>query len=224
MIEPMGQRIRSIRKSKGLSMEEFGKLFDPPASKGVVSNWENNYNKPNNERVKKISEIGNISVEELQYGDERSYINPLIINIADKQYNLAIEDDQEMINYIFDSLDYYSYDSDEESLYSENKKIFDNILLYPFDMDSEGLIQISTLDLFHTMNKIKELTDERKDALSKEEITDIEHTKDLILEILQQAYYDIEGIKTDPKYSSILKKQKEMAENANKEIFDPKHD
>ena len=35
----LGQRIKSVRKAKGLTLEEFGKLFDSPASRGVVSNW-----------------------------------------------------------------------------------------------------------------------------------------------------------------------------------------
>ncbi|MGO1356293.1 helix-turn-helix domain-containing protein [Alkalibacterium gilvum] len=72
MKKEIGYKIRQIRKrqngGKGLSMEEFGKLFDPPASKGVVSNWENNYNYPNEKRLKKLAELGGISVQNLLYG------------------------------------------------------------------------------------------------------------------------------------------------------------
>lgn len=64
----IGSRIKRIRKNLGLSMEEFGKLFSPKASKGVVSNWENGYNKPNNERLKKIAELGNVSIDYLLHG------------------------------------------------------------------------------------------------------------------------------------------------------------
>lgn len=224
----IGERINLVRKNLGLTMEEFGELFSPPANKSNVSRWEKDKALPNNERLKEIAKIGNISVEELIYGDERYYINPLIVNIAANQYNLAIEDDQDMINHIFNRLDSYSYDSTEEELYSENKEIFDNILLYPFAMDSEGLVKTTTLDLFHSMNKIKEFTEERKDAISKEEYKDLQHTCDLILEILQQAYYDIEGLKIDPQFSSVLKFQAELEQeidqHANSEILDPKHD
>lgn len=58
-----GFKIRQVRQDLGLSMEEFGKLFNPPASKGVVSNWENGYNKPNNERLKRLSEISKKPIE-----------------------------------------------------------------------------------------------------------------------------------------------------------------
>ncbi|MGX7091565.1 helix-turn-helix domain-containing protein [Hutsoniella sourekii] len=63
----IGHKIREIRKSLPgkLSMEEFGKLFDPPASKGVVSNWENNYNYPSEERLKLIAELGETTIDEI---------------------------------------------------------------------------------------------------------------------------------------------------------------
>ncbi|OFK62562.1 hypothetical protein HMPREF2811_02575 [Globicatella sp. HMSC072A10] len=70
MKRKIGYKIKEIRMSlpDKPSMEEFGKLFDPPASKGVVSNWENDYNYPNESRLKQIAKLGNISVYELLYG------------------------------------------------------------------------------------------------------------------------------------------------------------
>lgn len=61
-------RIRKIRQNLGLTMKEFGEKFTPVASKGVVSNWENGYNFPNNERLKKIAELGNVTVDYLLDG------------------------------------------------------------------------------------------------------------------------------------------------------------
>ena len=61
-------RIRKIRQNLGLTMEDFGKKFTPVASKGVVSNWENGYNFPNNERIKRIAELGNVTVDYLLEG------------------------------------------------------------------------------------------------------------------------------------------------------------
>lgn len=61
----VGLRIRNIRHSLGLTMEDFGNKLTPKASKGVVSNWENNYNLPNNKRLKQISELGGMTVQEL---------------------------------------------------------------------------------------------------------------------------------------------------------------
>lgn len=70
MKRKIGHKIKEIRMSlpDKPSMEEFGKLFNPPASKGVVSNWENDYNYPNESRLKQLAKLGNISVYELLYG------------------------------------------------------------------------------------------------------------------------------------------------------------
>lgn len=63
----LGDRIRSLRKSKGLTMEEFGKLFD--ASKSIVSRWERNISEPNAKRLKHIAKLAGVSVDELLYGE-----------------------------------------------------------------------------------------------------------------------------------------------------------
>lgn len=66
----VGKRIRSIRNQLGMTTDVFGKLFNTPASKGTVSKWENGHYLPNNERLKQIAKIGEISVDELLYGEK----------------------------------------------------------------------------------------------------------------------------------------------------------
>lgn len=68
----LNERIKMIRVKKGLTMEEFGKQV-LGANKSIVSKWEKGLTVPNNERLVKIAELGNISVSELLYG-----INPEI--------------------------------------------------------------------------------------------------------------------------------------------------
>ncbi len=63
----LGQRIKSIRLDKGMTLEEFGKLFG--ASKSSVLGWESGRNAPNKERLKTIAKLGNVSTERLLYGD-----------------------------------------------------------------------------------------------------------------------------------------------------------
>lgn len=72
--QAIGNRIKSIRKNLGLTTEKFANYFDPPASKGTISKWENGHYLPNNERLKIIASLGNISVDELLYGtvDEKA--------------------------------------------------------------------------------------------------------------------------------------------------------
>ena len=70
----IGLKIKEIRLSMGLTMEDFGQMFDPPASKGVVSNWENFYNYPTMGRLERIAELGDIHILELMNGrDYRKY-------------------------------------------------------------------------------------------------------------------------------------------------------
>lgn len=62
-LDTLGARIKAIRISKGLTMEEFANLLG--ATKGNVSIWEANKSQPNNSRLKKIAEMANISADEL---------------------------------------------------------------------------------------------------------------------------------------------------------------
>lgn len=69
----VGKRIRNIRQQLGLSMEGFAARIDDKAKSGTVSNWETGKNLPNNERLKRISELGNVSLSYLLEG--RKYID-----------------------------------------------------------------------------------------------------------------------------------------------------
>lgn len=64
----VGLRIKKIRKKEGKTLEEFGELFSPPASKSIVSRWENGKSIPNVKRLQRLSEIANCSVDEILYG------------------------------------------------------------------------------------------------------------------------------------------------------------
>ena len=59
----MNERIKAARKVLGLTMEQFGKLFN--TSKGTVNNWEKGRNLPNKENLVIISEMGGQSITEL---------------------------------------------------------------------------------------------------------------------------------------------------------------
>lgn len=67
-LKEVGRRIKAIRQDRGFSQQEFGEKLTN-ANKSLVSRWENGKNLPNNERLKSIAEIGDMTVEELLYGD-----------------------------------------------------------------------------------------------------------------------------------------------------------
>lgn len=64
----IGSRIKKIRLEKGMTLEEFGKLFD--TSKSNVSMWEKGRSLPNPERMKQIAKIGDTTISELIKIDE----------------------------------------------------------------------------------------------------------------------------------------------------------
>ena len=67
----VGLRIKQLRLNKGYTLEEFGKLFG--ASKGNIQQWENGKSLPNKDRIKQISKLADITVNELLYGTIDSY-------------------------------------------------------------------------------------------------------------------------------------------------------
>ena len=70
----LGQRIKAIRLDKGMTLEEFGKLFG--TSKSIVSRWESGISSPNPERLKTIAKVGDMTVGQLLYGEQgQSYYN-----------------------------------------------------------------------------------------------------------------------------------------------------
>lgn len=113
----VGYRISSIRKDLGLNQEDFGKRISD-AHKSLVSKWEKGQSLPNNERLKKIAEIGGISVNELLYGDFESYCYGIFDTVnVDKGYNhnrfdFLIDPDKKRAFYakVFEYVKEYRYD------------------------------------------------------------------------------------------------------------------
>lgn len=87
----LGQKIKELRMNKGLTMEEFGKLFD--ASKSIVSRWERDISVPNEKRLKHIAKLANKSVSELIYGVPSANTIKQLIKYLEKQEEIFNEYD-----------------------------------------------------------------------------------------------------------------------------------
>ncbi|GKS53948.1 helix-turn-helix domain-containing protein [Enterococcus mundtii] len=74
--QKIGQRIKKIRTSLGLNMEEFGEKLG--TSKGAVNNWEKGKNLPNAKRLSQITQLGVMTKNELMYGSVSDVIKELI--------------------------------------------------------------------------------------------------------------------------------------------------
>ncbi|MBA8777666.1 helix-turn-helix transcriptional regulator [Staphylococcus schleiferi subsp. coagulans] len=64
----LGEKIKEHRINLGETMAEFGQRFN--AKSGVVSNWENDVQKPNVKRLKIIANEMGVTVSELLGSDK----------------------------------------------------------------------------------------------------------------------------------------------------------
>ena len=104
----IGSRIKFIRNELGLTMKEFGQKFSPPASDSIVSRWERGISLPNNERLKIISELGNISIFYLTTGKKTYSDMPIeerkeTIKFDEGTYEKILEKNRTIVkNYLTD--------------------------------------------------------------------------------------------------------------------------
>lgn len=126
----IGNRIRKIRTSLQMDQKQFSEIINTTVS--ALSNWENGRNKPNMEKLKRIAQLADISVEELLYGNIlRHYFNEhwtqLIKNedTAKDYYNINqkefkyIQSSQEKIydNFYNNALEYGYSDNNNDNFY-----------------------------------------------------------------------------------------------------------
>ena len=71
----VGKRIQAIRFNMEYTLEEFGGLFN--ASKSNACCWEKGTSLPNKKRLNKIAQLGNLTVNELLYGNNENDIQEL---------------------------------------------------------------------------------------------------------------------------------------------------
>lgn len=67
----LGKKIKTIRLERGLNMREFGEKINN-SSDSLVSRWEKGHSIPRQDRLKKIADFANITVEELMQETEES--------------------------------------------------------------------------------------------------------------------------------------------------------
>ena len=89
----VGSRIKQIRLNKGYTLENFGKLFG--ASRGNVQAWEYGTSLPNKERIKNISKIADITVNELLYGSIDEFLDNNLQDLLEYQEGSTISSPEE---------------------------------------------------------------------------------------------------------------------------------
>lgn len=87
--EIVGNRIKTIRRNLGLTMEQFGSELG--TTKAVVNNWEKGRNLPNKANLLLIANIARTKVETLLSEKEPSMIQLMIEGFEATCYELSDE-------------------------------------------------------------------------------------------------------------------------------------
>jgi len=177
----VGRRIEFIRKEKGMTLEEFGNLFN--ATKGNVSLWQKGSSLPSNERLVQIAKISGRTVEQILYGfDYGSRIQQIIRNspsINNNNYKTYYEELTvryfEKINYLYPTeeevikkyLDIVKTRKNELTLNSMVDSLGNNI--DAIDQHYQGFIN-TNMDDINKLNTehLQELSDNINEAVVKQ--------------------------------------------------------
>lgn len=177
----LGKRIKSIRIKYGLTQKEFGKLFENKeknenkANKGIVSAWERGASVPSPERLKKIAELGEMSVDELLYGSIPDYISNVIhTSKSNKIIDTTIIN--AVVNYYMDGgISPYSDDERINELYNNLLGILSEIDYEEIEIDNFENIEMYDLSVL-----LKRLKDEISEMIYFEELPKDERTASVL--------------------------------------------
>lgn len=154
----VGNRIKSIRLSYGWTLKQFSTEIsrllsdDKEIAEGIISRWENGISLPNRERMKAISRLGKMTVDELLYGSFKDNIVSLLI-----MFEIMLKNDKSVPTELHDSIlkslknryidsngnlieDWYYYDSLEDLIKSFNDYGFRII-----EMAKQGTLKEETI-------------------------------------------------------------------------------
>lgn len=160
----LGNRIKNLRISLKMNQKQFSDCLNTKVS--TLSNWENGRNKPNMEKLSKIAELANVSIEELLGNPKRDYalkhsrkILDDLISLGDPfpefpQATFTKKYYDELIYLVKDSIE--TYDLDKYSN-EEIEEITDNIvgdLILQTPKNTRELLFKITMSLEHTIDKI----------------------------------------------------------------------
>lgn len=193
----VGQKIKNIRLEKGMTLEEFGKMFG--ASKSNVRSWEIGTNLPNPERLKIIAKIADISIDELLYGSFTQRLG----NILSKTLN----ENEKYKNLNFSTL--YKY-IQKQAVSSELSNIeielfVKSVLDDWVEKEKEKGITLSRedcellVDRFNTVNiivqnhleEMKHTNVDKKAPLTEKELKNLEQLREIVNDIKNHLeYYD----------------------------------
>lgn len=170
----IGNRIRKIRTSLQMDQKQFSEIINTTVS--ALSNWENGRNKPNMEKLKRIAQLADISVEELLYGtivrqhfnkhwtqliNNKEYCTKNVVDTSNEYYikNIVNTSKEYFINNVADtSKEDYKIDQKEfEYIKSNKEKLYDifykNILEYGYNDNDNNNIRLFKLSVYSLLKE-----------------------------------------------------------------------
>ncbi|MCD8795311.1 helix-turn-helix domain-containing protein [Mammaliicoccus sciuri] len=125
----VGKRIKEIRMKNGKTQAQFGEIFS--ASKGNVAMWEKGATLPNVDRLNKISDFANITVNELLLGKE--YTLETIKELYDENFEelqkLIFELVNDFVKRYYDTEDKIFYELELKDIYYF-KELFERLIYH----------------------------------------------------------------------------------------------
>ncbi|MDW4079560.1 helix-turn-helix transcriptional regulator [Staphylococcus saprophyticus] len=188
----VGERIKNIRLQSGKTQEAFGEIFS--ASKGNVAMWEKGKSLPNAERLKEISKFGNISVNQLLYGDFLMLLEKITREKIDEilQDNF-LDDDKELHDKMMSSasrviITFYERGSEafDPNLFN---KLLEHYLNLEIDLGDRDLDSLTEFAFRRTMNAQELVVEYYEDSEAKEFLGD--KNIDEFLSTISDMYEDI---------------------------------
>ncbi|MBL1230323.1 helix-turn-helix transcriptional regulator [Enterococcus sp. BWB1-3] len=145
----LGRNIRDIRLKKGLTLEEFSQEFDSPKpSASIISRWERGVSVPSPKRLKKLSELGGLEINDL-YKRGIDFFEKQLENLA-----LTYEEERPNIKHdISQSYNFFNLGTKYLSFAKENS--------------NEKLVEFE--ELLHLINQVADPKTHSYLNLSKEE-------------------------------------------------------
>ncbi|MDW4210816.1 helix-turn-helix transcriptional regulator [Staphylococcus saprophyticus] len=183
--EIVATNIQQIRKSKGLTMEQFGKNFG--AHKSLVSKWEKAMSSPSRDRLKEIAEFGGMTLPEILGINFVEKVREYYLNIMYGEYDLFygfVENDEDFLknvtNYISNlniSADNITHDLVREAI---------------FTLISQEQSNLNKLETYR-INEFSEIISEQKRLLN--ELSIKLNIKEYDPEMIVPALTDLEDLK-----------------------------
>ncbi|MDW5470095.1 helix-turn-helix domain-containing protein [Staphylococcus equorum] len=183
--EIVATNIQQIRKSKGLTMEQFGRNFG--AHKSLVSKWEKAMSSPSRDRLKEIAEFGGMTLPEILGINFVEKVREYYLNIMYGEYDLFygfVENDEDFLKNVTNYISNLNISADNITHELVREAVFSLI-----SQEQSNLNKLET----YRINEFSEIISEQKKILN--ELSIKLNIKEYDPEMIVPALTDLDDLK-----------------------------